>query len=91
VLPLKKTLFTLLRAPYRYKLAKNQLMFKRYNILISAKSKIIPTTINEISSINDVLNDFVDKSKKIETNIIYQRKSTIVFSIKNPEFFKYNI
>lgn len=91
ILPLKKTLYTLLRAPYRYKLAKNQLMFKRYNLVISAKQLKQAPVIKNIGQIHTLLDNFIDKSKKFETNIAYQRRGRIVFSIKYPEYFKYNI
>lgn len=90
-LPTHKTLYTLLRAPYRYKLAKNQLMFKRYNFLFSAKKLINPPQIININQAGEFLNYFIISSGFFETNIAYQKKSSIKFPVKCSNYFKYNI
>ena len=91
ILPTNKSLFTLLRAPYRYKLAKNQLMFKRYNFLISAKRDLIPGNAKDISSVNLLLNDLVTKMGLMETNIAFQRSSNVKIPVKLNNFFNYNL
>lgn len=54
VLPKKQTKFTLLRAPYRYKVARIHLKYVRYFIVISFEIKM--TVISDITKVSSLLN-----------------------------------
>lgn len=90
-----KKYYTLLRAPYRYKIARNQFQFKRFSVLCFLKFKVrqaLPMLVLSSSfyDLFSILNILVSLYKDIDTNVCNQNYSIVYlhFSFKNYFFFK---
>jgi hypothetical protein len=87
--------YTLLRAPYRYKIARSQIQFKRFNASCFLKFKYnhVPEILNIKSSIIDlfnILNSLSSLYNDINTNMCNQNYSIVYlnYSFKNFFIFK---
>lgn len=80
--------YTLLRAPYRYKLSRDQLTFSRYFLLISFVFKNPFYLIRNINNkdIIKFISFFYKFIPFFETNIYFQKKITLYFNF----FFENN-
>lgn len=80
VKPNYKKFITLLRAPYRYKLARHQFIFSRYYVLLTIKSNV--NTLH-IVNVNDLIT-FIKLLKTFyiwfESNIVYQHQVKLYFN-----------
>lgn len=78
----------ILRAPYRYKLARLQLTTNRYNIwiFISFKSNL---HLNKTQLYKNK-NTIQKLTSNLETTFLHQNKTICSFIFKNPENFKLN-
>lgn len=82
-LPKKKKIYTILRAPYRYKLAKNQINFKRYLFCLSFFKLIEkPVILTNLVQINTILDNLIKSVFYFETNVISQKKFFISLPLK---------
>jgi hypothetical protein len=87
--PLKNSLQTILRAPYRHKLTKHQLTFSRYNVLVSISILIKNSNnFNQISNVVYSVNNIKKYYTNIETNICNLNKIKIFFTFKLKNFFE---
>ncbi len=90
VRPFKKKTVTYLRAPYRYKLARNQVTFSRYYItcqLVFYNKNILE--FKNVYSITQYNANFFLNIRKISTNVsnlVYIKHS---YDVKAPNLFKY--
>jgi hypothetical protein len=88
VKPLKQKNLTILRAPYRYKLARQQITLSRYFIFYKI-SFDFNDNFNLISF--KQINDFIVYLKKfniwIESNIVYQFKIKCIFTFYFKNYF----
>lgn len=79
--PLKKKKLTLLRAPYRYKLSRNQIELTRYYIYFKLAFKFDKLLIiKKTNEIYYIFNFFKNYNLWLESNIIYQFKTKIIFN-----------
>lgn len=89
-MPYKKKTLTLLRAPYRYKLARDQLTFSRYRINLKF---IIVSNILSFRSYADIffiLYRFIFNFKNYGGNVCILHSLKISFFFKLNKFFYYN-
>lgn len=97
--PKQRRSLVMLRAPYRYKLARLHLTVNRYNIAVHLKIKI-----SESFNFNSILqnhNNFTNLGKSFESIFIHQKKYTFSFKIVDKTnyllnsftviFVKYNV
>lgn len=87
--PLFRRSFDLLKAPYRFKMSKNQLFFSRFSILVSFffyKDININSTCAVIFFYNNILNFF----SNFEVNICLQNSVKIFFVFKYTKNFLIN-
>jgi hypothetical protein len=79
---------TILRAPYRYKLSRDQLTFSRHHIICSFlfKNFLNFIILNKINDLFILLNIFKKLFPLFESNICFQKKIKIYFNF----FFKTN-
>lgn len=86
--PTRKKLITILKAPYRHKLARNQLLLKRFFIFY--RIKLLLNEKIEVVSFNKAV-ELVGFFKKfnffLESSLIYQYKTKINFSFFYNDFF----
>ena len=89
--PLKKKTITYLRAPYRYKLARNQVTFNRYFITcrILIYTKLIKKFVNIKSCIN-YNREFLNFIKNISSNLSNLVYMKYFFKVKILNFFNNN-
>lgn len=83
--PYKKKIYTILRAPYRHKLARHQIVLNRYEIVSTIKIK--SDSIFNTKNFNDILKLFVffkNFNTWFESNVIYNYKT------KTSYMFNYN-
>lgn len=89
--PTKKKLITILKAPYKNKLARNQLLLKRFFIFY--KLKLVLNDDIEIKNFNNII-ELVQFFKKfnffLESSLIYQYKTKINFNFFYNDFFTIN-
>lgn len=80
-LPMKKKALTLLRAPYRYKLARDQIYFSRFKFLVIVIFKIHQTfgQNNNIYEIVEFLKYFNKNFKNFSTNLCTLQSCRIKF------------
>lgn len=84
--PYKKKIYTILRSPYRHKLARHQIVLNRYNIVSSLRiktNKIFKN--NNFKNVLKIFNFFKNFNVWFETNLIYNYK------IKFSYLFHYNL
>lgn len=84
--PIFKRKFDILKAPYRFKMSKNQLYFSRYNILVVFyfnKNICILTTNNILNFYKHILKFFLN----FEVNICLQNSIKVFFTFKYPNNF----
>lgn len=88
VKPLKQKNLTILRAPYRYKLARQQITLSRYfifyKILFNFNENFNFTSFKQI---NDFFNFFKKFNIWVESNIVYQFKIKCIFSFFLKNYF----
>jgi len=89
--PTRRKLITILKAPYRHKLARNQLLLKRFFIFY--KIRLVLNEKIEIKSFNKII-ELVNFFKKfnffLESSLIYQYKTKINFNFFYNDFFILN-
>jgi len=93
--PTKSKRFTLLRAPYRYKIARNQIEFKRFYIKFSLTLKvtseynklILSNSLIDLNTISSSLNVIYSD---LDTNICNQTYITMYIPFSFTNFFKLN-
>lgn len=87
--PYKKKIYTILRAPYRHKLSRHQIVLNRYNIVSSLRLKTIkiPSAKN-FSNVVYFYNFFKKFNIWFESNIIYNYKTKISYCFKYNYNFK---
>ena len=87
--PAKKKIITLLKAPYKNKLARNQLLFKRfffvYKIKFNLQQKLEFKTLSNFIEFTKSLKNF---NFFLESNLVYQYRTKISFNFYLSEFFK---
>lgn len=87
VKPTKRKVYTILRSPYRHKLARHQLTLIRYNINFSLKIKVETVTqCNNLNNLKNILNSLKKLNSWFESNIVYNHKINFSF----PFFLKKN-
>lgn len=88
--PNRRSNNTILRAPYRYKLARYQITTSKYNVIVTSK---IRYPFKDITTLSEVI-DFVFLNKKFyscfESNMIFQNKVRLSFNTRFSNFFKIN-
>lgn len=87
VKPYKKKIFTILKSPYRHKLARHQISLKRYEIKSTIKFKMIDSP--KFKNFSSIIIFFKNVNKYLnwfESNIIFVHKSKINFNF----FYKNN-
>lgn len=88
VKPLKKKLYTILRSPYRHKLARQQFYILRYSIKLSIKIKIKPFFLKNFKELLNIFLKFKKIGSFIETNILYNHKKFFSFNFTFDKNFK---
>jgi hypothetical protein len=87
VQPQYSPLFTLLRAPYRYKISRDQITFNRYfiNFFFYLNESLNNINFNNFLEIFIFLNVYVELFSVFETNFFFKKKIKIsfVFFLKN--------
>lgn len=87
--PYYSNTYTILRAPYRYKLGRHQLGLSRYYILVSLSLNL--NHVFKTNNVNQII-IFLNNSKKfypwLESNICYQHRALISFDYYLNENFK---
>ena len=90
--PKKKKIITILKAPYKNKLARNQLLLKRFFIIY--KLKLINFEKIEFDSFEKTM-QFVKFFKNfnffLESSLVYQYRTKITFKFYFSNFFKLNL
>ena len=84
--PLKRKVYTILRSPYRHKLARHQLSLKRYNIVSTIKIPFEITSFNNFTNFITFFNFLIKFYYSFESNLIFVHKLKIIF----PFFYSYN-
>lgn len=91
--PFKKSTITYLRAPYRYKLARNQVTFSRYYLTVriyfnTPEKNFKPTSLHSFQlNNNDLLKNFQNVSTNIDNLVsfkcVYNTRVASYFNINN--------
>lgn len=84
----KKKHTTILRAPYRYKIARNQFNIVNYKVRLEIKLDVQDLTFDNIKKINDFINVNKQYYTWFESNIIIQHKVRLLFFAKLNDNFK---
>ena len=90
--PSKIKYFTLLRAPYRYKIARNQISFKRFflkcsiTLRVSSSMSALGLT-NSYSCLNSVSKTLITLYSDLDTNICKQDNITTSVPFLYPNYF----
>lgn len=90
--PKKQKTFTLLRAPFRHKLAKNQIGFFYYNFFLKLnlkKNNLIDTST--IKDFNVFFLKLIKFSNLFESNICFQKSIIIFCKLNIKKYWNYNI
>lgn len=77
--PIQFRKLVILRAPYRYKLARLHLTINRYNIVVSLKIQIQNNILNLLDS--NVKKKVENFSSNLESLFLHQHKSTYFYTI----------
>lgn len=78
--PYKRKVYTILRSPYRHKLARHQIVLNRYNILSSIRLKVDKYfVINNFNDVKKIFYFFKKFNNWFESNIIYNYKINFSF------------
>lgn len=93
--PTKSKRFTLLRAPYRYKIARNQIEFKRFYIKFSLILKVISEynkliLSNSLMDLNTLSSSLNAIYSDLDTNICNQTYVMVHIPFSFTNFFKLN-
>lgn len=88
----KQKYFTLLRAPYRYKIARNQLLFKRFFVKCSivlqvTKTKAMLPLVNSYVPLWSLDKTLVTLYSDLDTNICTQNKINLLIPFSYKNFF----
>lgn len=89
--PFKKKIYTILRSPYRHKLARHQIMLNRYNIVSSIRINVKkPFSISNFKDCVKIFNFFKNFNTWFESNILYNHKIKFSYSFTYNLNFKIN-
>jgi len=90
--PSKINSYTVLRAPYRYKISRNQIEIKRFNF-ICQNSFVLKNyknlNVTSFSNIYEIANEVSSFFKDYSTNMCTQDKIKIRFSINFKDYFTF--
>lgn len=79
--PFKKKIYTILRSPYRHKLARHQITLKRYQVRstvkINVKNDIIMNNFKNLIDLVKLLNNY---SNWFESNLVFNHKCKFLFN-----------
>jgi hypothetical protein len=85
--PYKKKIYTILRAPYRHKLSRHQLVLNRYNIISSIKMKTNNIFFaKNFKNVLEIFNFFKTFNMWFESNIIYNHRIKFSYTF----YYDYN-
>lgn len=91
VKPTKKKLITILKAPYKNKLARNQLLLKRFFIFYKIKLIFLDKIdFKSFDKILELIKFFKNFNFFLESSLIYQYKTKINFNFFYNNFFIIN-
>lgn len=84
-------LFTVLRAPYRYKISRDQLTFNRYfiNFFFYLKSEFNYLTFQKYGQIYNYIHVYLKLLDVFETNFFFKKKLKITLNFFFKSFFNY--
>lgn len=88
VKPTRKKLITILKAPYKNKLARNQLLLKRFFIFYRVKLTLVERIqLKSFNKIIELIHFFKKFNFFLESSLIYQYKTKVNFSFYYNDFF----
>jgi len=91
VQPLYSNVLTILRAPYRYKLSRDQLTFSRYNIIFyfELDNRLNNLKLFNVSQIFYLLNIYYNLFNFFETNFFFKKRIKFFLNLNLLENFKF--
>ena len=89
--PYKKKIYTILRSPYRHKLARHQIVLNRYNIISAIHIKTKKSFLtNNFKNVIKIFNFFKTFNNWFESNIAYNYKTKLSYQFHYNLNFKMN-